>query len=100
MIQSYSQYAFLDSVPPARRESVKAAWHEIEELREHTIHRGLLIPFTLVPQLLGVCSQRAYQIRNDGRLQVFKFCGKEFCTEDSILRFLNGNRTTKNRLKR
>lgn len=94
-----SEFPFVAELPKRDKAKVANLWDKLAELRAMAQMGGSLVPHKFAAKLLGLSSQRLYQLAHDGRLERVEFEGHSFITERSLVQLARTERKNGRPLK-
>jgi len=92
--QAEAEFPFVADMPKREKSRWQRVWEQFQTLQRISAQKGTLVPPALAAKLLGVSTQRVYELMNDGlgRFERVEVEGSVFVTEKDLLAFCDTER--------
>jgi len=82
-----TEFPFVAAMPKREKGKLAKLWDHFNELRAIVDEKGMLIPQSMVAELLGISKQRLWVLGNEGRLEGVTVGKYRYYTEQSLIEF-------------
>ena len=92
-MDSVTEFPFVASLPAAEKKAFRSIAVQWNELKTFIKESGHLVPISMTPKLAGVSRQRIHDLVEENRLVKKTFGCAVFITEESLMAYINSDRT-------